>query len=67
MICKTRVIDNYTVRIIHDFHRNMWIGKFENGTIDNVYGDTEGEVYKEIHNAIAKHQGLPIPYPDDED
>ena len=65
MIFKARVIGGYIVHIFEDYHRNMWIGKFHNSTIPNAYGDTESELYREIYNAIAKHKGLPLPYPDE--
>jgi len=67
LLIKTRVIDEFIVRLINDDHRNMWIGKFDTSTIENVYADTEGDLYKEIYNAIAKYKGLPIPYPDDKE
>ena len=57
MRIQTRRIDGYIVRIIYDDHRNMYIGKFDGTDIPNVYGDTENEIYEQIHEAISKRKG----------
>ena len=56
MKSKTTKVGNYIVRIIYDYHRNMYIGKFDGTSIPNVYGDTERELYQEINEAIDKHE-----------
>lgn len=58
MTCKTIKNDNYTIQIFYDYYRNMYIGKFINIPVPNVYGDTEKEIYDEIEEAIHRYEDL---------
>lgn len=66
LLYQVRNIDGFIVSIFEDYHRNMWVGKFNDTMIPNAYGDTQSECYREIYNNIAKYKGLPLPYPDKE-